>query len=155
MAYSITDLCKGCSVCAKLCPVAAVSGIPNEKYTINPRRCVECGVCGRACPKGAVTDAAGNPLPRVPRMDWPKPQFASGKCTACGICVQACTAGALEIAQPQGRGNLHVSAYLAGEKKCVGCGLCAKECPMEAIEMQEASVSPGATTSKKQEEVAA
>ena len=139
MAYSITDLCEGCAVCAKFCPVAAVSGTQKEKHTINPRRCVECGVCGRACPKGAVTDAAGNPLPRVPRKDWPTAEFDKEKCTACGICVQVCTAGALEIAMPRFRGDLNVSAYQVNVKKCVGCALCAKDCPMDAIDMKEAA----------------
>jgi len=137
LAYSITDACEGCTICARLCPVAAISGVLKEKHTINPKRCVECGVCARACTKSAVIDAAGNPLPRVPRKDWPKPAFDSARCTACGICVQACTAGALELTLPQFKGDLRVSAYLADEKKCVACGLCAKSCPMDVITMQE------------------
>ena len=137
LAFSITNACEGCAACAKLCPVAAVTGTPKEQHTINPKRCVECGVCGRVCPKGAVADAADNLLPRVPRKDWPKPAFDSEKCTACGICVQACTAGALAITLPQFKGDLRVSAYLANEKKCVGCGLCAQDCPMDVISMQE------------------
>ena len=138
MAYSITDLCEGCTTCARLCPVMAISGAKKEKHTINPKRCGECGVCARACVKSAVADGSGNPLPRVPRKNWPVAVFDAQKCTACGICLQVCTAGALEITQPQFRGDLQVSAYLANEKKCVGCGLCTKDCPMDAITMEVA-----------------
>ena len=139
MAYSITEACEGCTLCAKYCPVAAISGTLKEKHTINPKRCVECGVCARACPKSAVADTAGRVLPRVPRKDWPKPVFDSAKCTACGICVQACTAGALKITMPRFKGDTSVSAHLAEEKKCVGCGLCAQDCPMDVIEMEVAA----------------
>lgn len=152
MAYSITDACGGCTLCAKFCPVAAISGKPKELHAINAKRCVECGVCGRACTKNAVIDGLGNPLPRAPRKDWPKPAFDSARCSACGICVQVCTAGALAISLPKRKGDLRVSAYLANEKKCVGCGLCAQDCPMDAVQMQD--VSSGAA-GKKQEEVAA
>ena len=138
MAYSITDACGGCTACVRLCPVAAISGSPKERHTINPKRCVECGVCARACTKSAVIDGLGNPLPRVPRKDWPKPVFDVENCTACGICVQVCTAGALAITLPRFKGDIEVSARLADEKKCVGCGLCALDCPMDAIQMQEA-----------------
>ena len=137
MAYSITDACSGCTLCAKFCPVMAVSGTAKEQHMINPKRCVECGVCARACTKSAVADAEGNLLPRVPRKDWPKPAFDAAKCTACGICVQLCTAGALKITLPQFKGDIRVSAHLAEEKKCVGCGLCAQDCPMDVIIMKE------------------
>ena len=139
MSYTITDACGGCTLCARLCPVSAISGKPKERHTINPKRCVECGVCGRGCSKNAVADASGTVIERLPRKDWPKPVFDSAKCTACAICVQTCTVGALAISLPQFKGDLRVAAYLAEEKKCVGCGLCAKDCPMDVIKMEAAA----------------
>ena len=162
MAYFITDDCCGCALCARQCPVMAVTpdqryipcpggeclsctnrkpecpaaGAPKHPQAINARRCVECGVCGWACPKGAVTDALGQRVERVPRGDWPRPVIAAANCSACGICVHACAAGALDIAGPRFRGDVHMTARLADEEKCVGCGLCARECPMGAIEMK-------------------
>ena len=137
MAFYITEDCGGCTVCARFCPVMAISGAPKQQHVINAKRCVECGVCGRACTKNAVVDAAGLSIQRIPRVQWPKPLIDKALCSACSICVSVCTAGALEISRPQFQGDLQVAAQLVNEKKCVGCGLCAKQCPLAAITMTE------------------
>ncbi len=138
MAYYITEKCIGCTMCARLCPVSAISGEKKERHEINPKRCVECGVCGRACPQGAITAPDGTAAIQVPRSKWQKPVIDTGICSACAMCVSVCTAGALEIKMPEKRGDINVYAVLANPKKCVGCALCQRECPLEAITMKEA-----------------
>ena len=48
------DRCKGCSKCARNCPVTAISGKVKEPYTIDPSVCIKCGACESACPFGAI-----------------------------------------------------------------------------------------------------
>ncbi|MEG6584013.1 NADH-quinone oxidoreductase subunit NuoF [Dendrosporobacter sp. 1207_IL3150] len=48
--FSITDSCKGCSLCKKACPVAAISGEIKAKHTIDTIKCIKCGACMAKCP---------------------------------------------------------------------------------------------------------
>jgi len=52
--YNITDSCKGCSLCAKNCPVSAISGELKHKYSIDQETCIKCGVCMSKCPFKAI-----------------------------------------------------------------------------------------------------
>ncbi len=53
--YSIVaDKCKGCSACARKCPVGAISGEIKSPYTIDPEKCIKCGVCMDTCKFGAI-----------------------------------------------------------------------------------------------------
>lgn len=138
MPFFITGDCIGCSACAKICPVLAISGEPKQRYEINIRRCVSCGVCGRVCPKNAVLDGHGNPCKSIPRKNWKKPSIDTKLCSACGICVTWCRAEALRISTPAFHGDIHVFAQLHEPAKCVGCALCEENCPLGAITMTEA-----------------
>ncbi len=137
MPFFITGDCIGCSACAKICPVLAISGEPKQLHKINIRRCVSCGVCGRVCPKNAVLDGHGNPCKSVPRKNWEKPSINTELCSACGICVTWCRAEALRISPPAFHGDIHVFAQLHEPAKCVGCALCEENCPLGAITMAE------------------
>ena len=46
--------CKGCSKCARNCPVEAISGQVKEPFTIDTSKCIKCGACMENCAFGAI-----------------------------------------------------------------------------------------------------
>ena len=53
--YSIDPVkCKGCTACAKKCPVGAISGSLKTPHAIDTSKCIKCGACHTACRFGAV-----------------------------------------------------------------------------------------------------
>jgi NAD-dependent dihydropyrimidine dehydrogenase PreA subunit len=135
MSYIITEKCKGCGSCAKVCPTAAISGEKKAQHLIDKNKCIECGVCGRICPTAeTVLDAKGNYCEKVKKSEWPKPIVIRSICSACGICIDMCPFDCLDLTEPEEfPRTIKSSARLIDEKACVGCSICSNACPQEAI----------------------
>ena len=55
LTYSIDpDKCKGCSLCSKKCPTAAISGEIKKPFKIDADKCIRCGTCKTVCRFEAV-----------------------------------------------------------------------------------------------------
>ena len=49
------ELCKGCTKCARNCPVGAIEGTVKNPHKINQEKCIKCGACISACPFKAIS----------------------------------------------------------------------------------------------------
>jgi NADH:ubiquinone oxidoreductase subunit F (NADH-binding) len=53
--YIIPEKCKKCSLCARHCPVNAITGqVGKTVYEIDPIKCIKCGMCISSCRFGAI-----------------------------------------------------------------------------------------------------
>ncbi|MGX8691861.1 MAG: NADH-ubiquinone oxidoreductase-F iron-sulfur binding region domain-containing protein, partial [Eubacteriales bacterium] len=50
----VEDKCRGCTACARKCPVGAISGTVKNPHKIDPEKCIKCGVCMATCKFGAI-----------------------------------------------------------------------------------------------------
>jgi F420-non-reducing hydrogenase iron-sulfur subunit len=63
--YIDPQKCQACTICARRCPVEAISGGKNLIHIIDQKKCIKCGTCFEACPPRftAVKKISGEPVP--------------------------------------------------------------------------------------------
>ncbi|MBR2121491.1 MAG: NADH-quinone oxidoreductase subunit NuoF [Lachnospiraceae bacterium] len=49
------DKCKGCTLCARNCPVSCISGTVKQPHVIDQTKCIKCGTCMDNCKFGAIS----------------------------------------------------------------------------------------------------
>ena len=52
----VPENCKGCSKCARTCPVGAISGELKSPFVIDQSKCIKCGACLESCPFKAIVE---------------------------------------------------------------------------------------------------
>ena len=56
LQYNIDPVkCRGCTLCARVCPAGAITGTVKNPHVIDQSKCIKCGACMEKCKFGAIS----------------------------------------------------------------------------------------------------
>lgn len=141
------EKCEGYGLCAKRCPVNAITHYVVFKETQNESISEERPIDNKKIPKALDTSSSRTsdregkifkPLPdttnrlkpdkTVEKTSKTKAFVIAKVCLGCRLCVESCPSGAVKIIQGKA---------VIDPDKCISCGECIKNCPVNAIKWKE------------------
>ncbi|MBO7689467.1 MAG: 4Fe-4S binding protein [Clostridia bacterium] len=122
------DNCRGCTMCAKACPVGAIKGEVKQPHEIAQDECIRCGACFETCKFNAIYQ--GDILPEKAPAKKAAPAAKAAPATAAAGAAAA--AGPVLATAENSEFDPDKAVRIFAEK-CKGCTMCAKQCPVGAI----------------------
>ncbi len=143
------DGCVYCGLCAKKCPVEAITVDRAAKsWTVDAGACVGCGTCVDTCPKNCLTMGGGDggAAPAAAPKELDPAAFAAQAaieadlpadvpvqldgCVYCGVCAKKCPVDAITV-------DRNEKSWAVDADTCVNCGTCVASCPKKCLKMND------------------